>query len=301
MVRVKVPSTSANMGPGFDSLGVALGMYNTITVSETEGGFTVVTGRHRRIVPGNENNMIYRALNRVFDEVGYNPQGIRISQQSNIPVTRGLGSSSACIIGGMLGANVIAGRPLSYDKILDLAAEMEGHPDNVTPALYGGFCSAVYENGRVYKVSTKITEPVKFAVMFPDYPVATRESRKVVPDTFSKEDAIYNISRTGLLVSALMSGKLDLLKTACNDRMHQQYRKGYIIGIDGVFELAEKLGAYATYLSGSGPAVVSLVDSGNIEFIDGMNKYFENNLSGWKCRMLTIDNVGAVVCESCDR
>ncbi len=301
MVRIKVPATSANMGPGFDSLGVALSMYNTITVSETESGFTVVTGRDRRIVPGNENNMIYRAINRVFEEVGYNARGIRISQQSSIPVTRGLGSSSACIIGGMLGANVIAGRPLAYDKILDLAAEMEGHPDNVTPALYGGFCSAVYEDGKVYKVSTKITDPIKFAVMFPDYPMATREARKVVPDTFSKDDAIFNISRTGLLVAALLSGKTELLKTACNDRMHQQYRKEYITGIDGVFHTAEELGAYATYLSGSGPAVVSVVDAANNGFAEGMNNYFANNLNGWRCRLLTIDNVGAVVCESPDR
>lgn len=301
MVRIKVPATSANMGPGFDSLGIALSMYNTITVSETESGFTVVTGRDRRIIPGNENNMIYRAINRVFDEVGYKARGIRISQQSSIPVTRGLGSSSACIIGGMLGANVIAGRPLAYDKILDLATEMEGHPDNVTPALYGGFCSSVYENGRVYKVSNKITEPIKFAVMFPDYPMHTREARKVVPDVFSKDDAVYNISRTGLLVSALTTGKLELLKTACSDRMHQQYRKEYITGIDGVFENAERLGAYATYLSGSGPSVVSFVDSANAEFAEGMNKYFENNLEGWKCRLLTIDNVGAVVCETRDR
>ncbi len=301
MVRVKVPATSANMGPGFDSLGVALAMYNTITVSETENGFTVVTGKDKRIVPGNENNMIYRAINRVFDEVGYTARGIRISQQSSIPVTRGLGSSSACIIGGMLGANVIAGRPLTYDKILNLAAEMEGHPDNVTPALYGGFCSSVFENGTVYKVSMKITTPIKFAVMFPDYPMATRESRKVVPDSFSKEDAIYNISHTALLVSALAEGKLELLKTACNDRMHQQYRKEYIAGIDGVFENAERLGAYGTYLSGSGPAVVSLVEGKGSAFADGMNKFFENNLEGWRCRLLTIDNVGAVVCERPDR
>lgn len=301
MVTIKVPASSANMGPGFDSLGIALGMYNIIKVSETDSGFTVVTGKDRRIIPGNENNLIYRAMNKVFYEAGYTPKGIRISQQSNIPVTRGLGSSSACIIGGMLGANVLAGRPFTYEKILDFAAEMEGHPDNVTPALYGGFCTSVFENGTVYKTSTKITQPIRFAVMFPDYPMPTRESRKVVPDNFSKEDAVYNISHTALLVSALSSGKLDLLKFAAKDKMHQQYRMNCIDGVDDIFRLSDNLGSYATYLSGSGPTVVSLIDSDNKKFADEMNKYFVTNLSGWRCKSLVIDNVGAVVCESRDK
>ena len=131
----------------------------------------------------------------VFDECGYTPSGISIYQNSSIPMTRGLGSSSACIIGGMLGANVIAGRPFSYGEILNFACAMEGHPDNVTPALYGGFCTSVYESGNVYHTSVKLDGKIRFAIMVPGYYVQTRRSRNVVPDMFSKEDAVFNISR----------------------------------------------------------------------------------------------------------
>lgn len=298
MVKIKVPATSANMGPGFDSLGIAVGMYNSIELTETGAGFTVVTGKDRREVPVNDYNMIYRAITTVFDKVGYNSEGVRISQNSNIPVTRGLGSSSACIIGGMLGANVISGRKLNYGEILDLAASMEGHPDNVTPALYGGFCTSVYDGGKVYFTTTKITMPIKVAVMFPDYPMQTRESRKVVPDNFSKNDAIYNISRASMLVSALTSGQVELLKVACQDRLHQQYRLGYIHGGEELMNLTYNFGAYATYLSGSGPSLVSFIAADNDSFARNINNYFNNELVGWKCRILPIDNVGSVVLET---
>lgn len=298
MVRIKVPATSANMGPGFDSLGIAVGLYNTIELTETGTGFTVVTGKEKREVPVNDNNMIYRAITAVFDKVGYNSDGVRISQKSSIPVTRGLGSSSACIIGGMLGANVISGRKLSYNEILDLAASMEGHPDNVTPALYGGFCTSVYDGGKVYYTSTKIILPLKVAVMFPDYPMQTREARKVVPDTFSKKDTVYNISRAAMLVSALSTGKFDLLKIACKDKLHQQYRLSYISGGEDLMNLTYDHGAYATYLSGSGPSLVSFIDSENDSFARNINNYCDNNLVGWKCRVVPIDNVGSVVLET---
>ena len=297
MVRVKVPATSANMGPGFDCLGVAVGLYNSMEMSECENEFYVYSPRYNKYIPGKSNNLIYRAMNKIFDECGYKPKGIMLNQYSNIPVTRGLGSSSACIIGGMLGANVMSGRPFEYKQILNFAAEMEGHPDNVAPALYGGFCTSVMENGTVYHISNKITEPILFAVMYPDYPVATRDSRTVVPDVFSKEDAVYNISRATLLTSALCRGKLDILKIACDDRMHQQYRKGYITGMDDIFNISYELGAYCTYLSGSGPTVMSIIDKSNVDFSHKMNNYFANNLKDWKCTVLTIDNVGAVVCE----
>ncbi len=298
MIKIKVPATSANMGPGFDSLGVALGLHNIINVSETDGGFTVVAGRDRRIVPGRENNLIYMAMNKVFEKAGYVPKGIRISQTNNIPTTRGFGSSSACIVAGMLGANVICGRPFDYREILDMAASMEGHPDNVTPALFGGFCTTVNDNGKISFTSNKLTYPIRFAIMYPDFSMATRDSRKVIPDVFSKEDVVFNISRATTFVSAMVSGKLDILKSACQDKIHQEYRKANIPGIENVFEKSYELGSYATYLSGSGPSAVSVIDAKNTDFETEMNKYFEENLNGWKCRVHTIDNVGAVVWES---
>ncbi|MBP3361362.1 MAG: homoserine kinase [Clostridia bacterium] len=297
IVRIKVPATSANMGPGFDCLGVALGLYNVIETAETGGGLSITAAGSKGFITGNENNLIYRAMMTVFEECGYTPKGIRIFQRSRIPMTRGLGSSSACIIGGMLGANVIAGRQLSYDRILELACKMEGHPDNVTPALYGGFCTAVREGERVYHTSTKLSGHIKFAVMIPGYYVATKRSRTVVPDSFSKADAVFNISHAAMLVSALTSGKTELLRIACEDRMHQQYRKEYIEGMEDIFRKSYELGACAVYLSGSGPTILSVLDKNYSGFADGMNRFFKESFKDWKCRILTIDNVGSVVSE----
>ena len=145
MTEVRVPATSANMGAGFDTMGIALGIYNNISVCETENGLKIYNRNTSEYIPTNENNLIYKAVMRVFDEVGYSARGLRIVQDSSIPMTRGLGSSSACIVGGLLSANAISGHKLPYEKLLELAVEMEGHPDNVTPALYGGFCTSVFD------------------------------------------------------------------------------------------------------------------------------------------------------------
>ena len=137
-------------------------------------------------------------------------------------------------------------------------------------------------------------------MMYPDYPMATRDSRRVIPDVFTKEDVVFNISHATTFVSALASGKLDMLKVACQDRIHQEYRKANIPGIENVFEKSYEFGSYATYLSGSGPSAVSVIDAKNTDFESEMDKYFEINLSGWRCKVHTIDNVGAVVWESHD-
>ena len=174
MVRVKVPATSANMGSGFDCLGIGLCLYSVVEMSEEGGGLTIIDNSNMGYVPKDESNLIYAAAKRVFDTVGYNPSGIKIVQSSRIPMTRGLGSSSACIIGGALAANVLSGRKLSYSELLDIACSMEGHPDNVTPAMYGGMCAAAVSDGHVYAKSIKINSKIKAAVFIPDYFVSTK-------------------------------------------------------------------------------------------------------------------------------
>ena len=154
MIRVKVPATSANMGAGFDCMGIALSLYNIIDIDILESGLQIIDDFPK--VSHNENNLIYRAMKEVFDRVGYTPSGIRIRQKSQIPATRGLGSSSACIIGGMIGANILSGRKLSYREILDMAAAMEGHPDNVTPALFGGLCVSAKDGDSIIYKSIKL-------------------------------------------------------------------------------------------------------------------------------------------------
>lgn len=292
MIRVKVPATSANMGSGFDCLGVALGLYNIIEITKTDGGLKIID--FNSPAPKNENNLIWRAMKQVFDKADYTPSGLLIVHKSNIPMTRGLGSSSACIVGGMMGANSLMGNPFLPREILDMAARMEGHPDNVTPALFGGMCVAVKDGEHTVFKSIKLSSKLKFAVMIPDFFVATRKSRGVLPESYKKEDAVFNISRAALMTAALASGDFGLLKTAAEDRMHQPYRKAYIDGMEEIFEKTYQFGAKATYLSGSGPTILSIIDSDCEDFSKNMAGFFEDNNHKLKCRILSVDNVGTV-------
>ncbi|MDD6484391.1 MAG: homoserine kinase [Clostridiales bacterium] len=297
MISVRVPATSANMGAGFDTLGVALNLYNRIRIEEIPEGLIIENKNETSYIPTDEKNLIYRAILKVFDAAGYEKKGIRIIQNSEIPMTRGLGSSSACIVGGMLAANIISGRKLSYKEIIHLAAQLEGHPDNVGPALYGGFCVSVTENGNTIVKSTKITSGIKFAVMIPDYFVVTRKSREVLPETVSFSDAVYNVSHAALFQSAMVSGDMEALRCGVNDRLHQEYRKAYIDGMEEIFKRTYELGSNATYLSGSGPTILSVLDNNFKQFDEGMKRFFAENEHQWTCRILEADNVGAVVCE----
>ena len=297
MIKVKVPASSANMGAGFDTLGVAVGLYNRLRIEEIPEGLEIKTYNSGGYVLQNENNLIYRAMRVVFEEVGYNPTGIRIVQNSAVPMTRGLGSSSACIIGGMIGANALSGRKLPYGEILNLAAQMEGHPDNVAPALYGGFCVSLAENGRVMTKSYKLNPKIKFAVMIPDYFVATKKSRGLLPESVNLKDAAFNISRASMFQAALITGDMEKLRYAAEDRLHQPYRREYVDGMEEIFEKSYTAGSRATYLSGSGPTIVSVIDGRYDEFENKMNNFFAENSHEWKCRILSIDNVGTVVSQ----
>lgn len=297
MIKIRVPASSANMGSGFDTLGVALALYNRIEVEEISSGVEIETLKPDGFVLQKENNLIYKAMKVVFDTVGYRCPGIHLIQKSDIPMTRGLGSSSACIIGGMLGANAISGRQLAYSEILNLAAKMEGHPDNVAPALYGGFCVSMMNGDDTYTKSVKLNSKLKFAVMIPNYFVATKKSRGMLPDTVSRADAVFNISRASMFQAALLSGDMKLLKYAAEDRLHQQYRKAYVECMEEIFEKTYEFGSRATYLSGSGPAIVSLIDKNYRRFQENMRKFFKSGSQKWTCRILSADNVGAVVSE----
>lgn len=297
MIKLRIPASSANMGAGFDTLGVALGLYNRITIEEIPEGLEVINKNTQSFIPKDTNNLIYRAMLELFNHVGYEPKGYRIAQNSQIPMTRGLGSSSACIVGGMLAANVISGRQLSYGEIIHLAAKMEGHPDNVGPAMYGGFCVSLTDGDKTVIKSTKLENNIKFAVIIPDFFVATKKSRGVLPSQVDFKDAVYNISHASMLQAAMLTGDMAVLKMGVRDKLHQQYRKEYVDGMDEIFEKTYSLGSNATYLSGSGPTILSVLDGDYRKFSIGMREYFKENSLKWKCMILPIDNVGAVVSQ----
>ncbi len=295
MIEVRVPATSANMGTGFDSFGVALGLYNTISVKKIESGLVIRNFGKGNFSSGGENNLIYRAMKMVFDRVGYEPGGLSIYQRSSIPQTRGLGSSSACIIAGMTAANALSGKKLSYEEILELAAQMEGHPDNVAPALYGGFCVAVKTDSGVVLEKIKPSGNLRFVAMIPQYVVKTRESRRVLPEMISYKDAGHNIARASGLAVAMALGRYDNLKEYVDDRLHQPYRAAYIEGLYDIFEKGYELGAKALYLSGSGPTIMAMTNDDNHDFFVGMKDYFKREGMEYSINNLRLDNVGTVV------
>lgn len=295
MIKLRVPASSANMGAGFDTLGVAVGLYNRMEIEEIPEGLEIINKNTQSFVPKDENNLIYRAMLYLFNHVGHKPKGCRIAQNSQIPMTRGLGSSSACIIGGMLAANIISGRTLSYNEIIHLAAKMEGHPDNVGPALFGGFCVSLTDGEKTIIKSAKLEGHIKFAVIIPDFFVATKKSRGVLPSRVDFRDAVYNVGHASMFQAAMLSGDMEALSMGVKDKLHQQYRKNYVDGMEDIFEKTYSLGSRATYLSGSGPTILSILDGDYKRFGNGMQEYFIENSLKWKCMILPIDNVGAVV------
>ncbi|MBR2028656.1 MAG: homoserine kinase [Oscillospiraceae bacterium] len=299
MVTVKVPATSANMGSGFDSVGVALQLYNVISAEEIDSGLKIeVKDESVKYIPLNERNLVYRAMMSTFDRIGYKPEGLHIVQTNNVPVTRGMGSSSACIVGGIMAANEIGKGNMTKQDIVNLASYLEGHPDNVTPAVTGGMAVAVKNKGIKYLNFPVNNEKLSFAVYIPNFSLRTKVARAALPELLSYRDASYNIGRAALLTSAMLTENYDLLATALQDRMHQYYRKRLIGGSAKIFYEAEKRGAIVTYISGSGSALVSIVKKENEEqFYLQMNNYITNNFRNWQFKFIPVDNAGATVCK----
>jgi len=200
MVSIKVPATSANMGPGFDCLGVALDLYNHFEIEETASGLEI-TGCEECF--SNDTNLIYTSMQKCFEVLNYQPKGLKININSNIPISRGLGSSAACIVGGIAAANELAGGKLTKAQILEIANAIEGHPDNVAAALMGGMTIAVQDKGKIYYENVKIADNLRFCAIIPDFTLSTSEARAALPNNLTYGDAIFNISRATLLATAL--------------------------------------------------------------------------------------------------
>jgi homoserine kinase len=289
MIRVRAPATSANIGAGFDSLGLAVDIYN-----ETEAEFTDKAGVFVDTdddLPKDETNLVASCMLRALKAARRNFRGIRIKQANNIPKTSGLGSSAACIVAGVFLANALAGEPLSRERALDLCAEMDGHPDNVLPCITGGVAAGMIENGHVRYLRV-VPKGLRVLALTPDFPLPTAKSRSVLPASCSRSDAVFNISRAVLTFGALQAGEHSLLPSAVDDRIHQPYRKGLIEDYDGITAAVRGAGALAVWLSGAGPTIAA--------FIDG--SFDERALAAavapykkWRYRLCDIDTEGAKI------
>ena len=300
MVEVRVPASSANIGSGFDSFGIALSIYNTITVSETDSGLNITNKNSTEFIPNGTNNLIYRSMVRVFDEVGYEKKGLKITQDSKIPMTRGLGSSSACIIGGLLAANVISGRQLDMQRIFELANELEGHPDNVAAALFGGFCISCNDDSGLFRKTVRVPKGLEFVAMVPEYYLGTKKSRCLLPNKVKLSDAAYNISHASAFAVSMATGDFKNLGVFLNDRLHQHARLENVPDMNKIFKKSRELGALGAYLSGSGPTVIAIIEKENRSFIAELDEYFKKEGIKRNTRRLFVDNVGAVIKEKAE-
>ena len=296
MITVRVPATSANMGPGFDSLGIALKLYNDFGFRELEEDGLKFKGMPEEFC--NENNIIYQAMKHCFDKAGYKIKGLEISELTqDVPVSRGLGSSSTCIVGGLVGANEILGKKFSEEELLEMAVEIEGHPDNVAPALLGGMVVAIVDENKTYYDKVDAKKGIKFVSIIPNFRLSTKKARGVVPQQISLKDGVYNVSRAALMVACFSSGKYDLIKYACKDAFHQNYRAKLIPGFEEVYNKSYELGALGCYLSGAGPTIMAIINEEDERFSNKLREFLKIKGLEWDILELSIDDAGATIIE----
>ncbi len=308
-VSVKVPATSANLGPGFDCMGLALPLYNTITIEET-----VLPGTGVEInvfadndsidqlsldhIPLDENNIAYKAVELLYNSIGQTPSELKINIATNIPVARGLGSSSAVIVGALIAANELLGRPADEAALLSIACEIEGHPDNITPAIVGGIViSSQEDDGSV--VYRKLDWPSDWAitVCVPDFELSTEISRSVLPTEIPRKDAVFNAQRLGMFIQAVHTKDSELMKLALKDKIHQPYRMKLVPGLDKIIEnLRHFDNVLGCVLSGAGSSILIISEKNNLDKIKNIVRetWADQNI---KCQIKTmsVENNGAHV------
>ena len=295
MIKVRVPATSANLGPGFDSLGISLNIYNEYEFELKEEKGLFFEGFEEEFQ--NKNNIIFMAIKKVFDKYNFKFEGIRIKIiKQDIPISRGLGSSSSCIVAGLIGAFALMGKEINRDEILSLAVEIEGHPDNVCPAIFGGLVSTIMvDNKKPLYNCVEVKDGIKFIALIPRFKLSTEKARAILPKEIPFRDCIYNIGRAALLISCFSNGNYALLKEATKDRIHQRFRSKLIDNFDEVYNKSLELGAFCCFLSGAGPTLMAIVDKENIGFVNNFINFMKEQNINWDIEELEIDKHGAKI------
>ncbi|MED5578910.1 MAG: homoserine kinase [Nitrospinota bacterium] len=295
LVRVQVPASTTNIGPGFDTIGVALNLYNRIELDELPWGLSIhVEGEGEGIIPEDETNICVDAVKAVYKKANRLFKGLWMKQRNHIPLSRGLGSSSAALVGGIVAGNLLIGEPLSLNDLIQIAVKMEGHPDNVVPALVGGFCvSATGKEGQTIYTRVPVQEDYKWVILVPDFEVNTSEARKKLPSKVSLSDAIFNVQRVSMLLAAFSSGRNDLFSEGMEDRLHQPYRKELMGPLEEVFTAGREAGALGVCISGAGPCVLAICQHNPQEIGDAMEKVYREHGINSRVHILRSDPLGA--------
>ncbi len=301
-VTVTVPATTANLGPGFDCLGAALNLYNQFKFTLLDEFASnpveiMVKGKEADKVGTDTSNLVYQSFLKLYQYLNKQPPAIKIDIFMEVPLARGLGSSATAIIGGLMGANELAGEPLELSQLRDLAIAIEGHPDNVVPALLGNCQLSIKDElGNWSICQLPWHSDITCVLAIPDFELSTEEARKVIPSQISRSDAIFNISRLGLLIRGLEAGQGNWLGVAMADKLHQPYRQKLIFGYEAVASAALTAGAYGTVISGAGPTLLSLTNSEKAgSVVIAMAKAWEEQGIKADVRVLSLDEEGAKI------
>lgn len=298
-VTVSVPATTANLGVGFDCLGAALSMANEFQFVKVETNTKLkilVEGEEASKVGTGQNNLLYRAILYLYHKLEQIPPNLEITIKLGVPLSRGLGSSATAIVGGLLGANSLAGNPFNRSQIMQMAIAIEGHPDNVVPALLGNCLLSVQEAEQWHISPIPWHQDLIPVVAIPDFELSTKEARSVLPHEYSRSDAIFNISRMGLLIRALATNNEEWLKTALVDKLHQPYRQQLIVGYNEVREAAIAAGAYGVVISGAGPTLLALTNPQQVErVVASVTETWANLRVNAVVRSLSLDRQGAKI------
>lgn len=300
-VKVQVPGTTANCGSGFDAVGIACTIYNDLelTLTETSGFSLKVTGEGAGAIPENERNIALQSIRMVLEKVGQGYSGIHIKMHNRIPLARGLGSSAAAIVAGLVAANAATGNTLTQQEIFDMATAMEGHPDNVAPAIFGGITVSIVsgdnQNKQAHCLRFMPDKPLNMIVAVPDFKLSTKAARQVLPQTFPLKDVVFNISRVALLIGALAQGEFQHIRYALEDKIHQPYREKLIPGMQNVFDAAIDSGALGAAISGAGPCLIAFAQGNTKKIGDAMVAAFAKHDVQAGYYELSIDPTGAKI------
>ena len=294
-IRLRAPGSTSNLGPGFDALGLALTLYNRVvvrTLSSDGRRRMFITGKGAGKLPLDESNLFFRSADAAAQRAGRSLPGLEVEMHNGIPLSRGLGSSSTAIAAGVYAANLLMDEPFSGPALLDLAAELEGHPDNVAPCLMGGLAICSCENGRVESIRALPPPELRAVVAVPRFELKTEAARAALPEQVAHRDAVFNVGRACLVTAALMSGELRALKSAMRDRLHQPYRASLVPGIEDVLAAAEDAGAMGACLSGAGPTLLALATDEATNVADAMKNAWARQNMHVDTAVLRVDQDG---------
>lgn len=265
--NIRVPASTSNLGPGFDTLGLALDVYNEYRFNTEVSGFSYTANCNFKYIPSDKelpwdkNNLVYRSFDYLFKKEGKETPAVKIHLEADIPFSGGFGSSSTAIVAGLMAANRIMGDPYDKESLLKIGAQIDGHPDNICPAILGGFVVCVYADNRLSYINLPWDDNLFFVAIIPDFQLPTAKARAALPAEINHKDAVFNVGHSSLLVAAVAAQDTEMLKRAFKDKLHQSYRANSVPGMQYVLDAGIEAGAVGTMLSGAGATLIAVVES----------------------------------------